>query len=452
MILTIAAFLIPLILLIFADLEVYIATCAFMYGVLICYRYARKDKSILDIIFFFTYSTLALLQITTGLDRFIPYTGTVIYGVLAIVFFLASLGLPLTNNDVNTWKPEILLERRITNLLLAIMNSVAFMCSLVLFPSILYIIIPLVITVISIPVSIFLSPVLINMYMRIQASFYMSSDEIKNLKKIFGNIRGLRWVSDSLYAKEVMSDFEREMFFSVLARGYYKIYQKSQNKSKGTYQDFILDIKKEYIKYAKRSSSFIVYDTNTNAPVGCIRIVLGGPAHGGSLPLENFIPVSLSALGEATLGIAEIGRLVIIPSGPLKAKVLEILVSLMIVKALFSRVRVILTDAMEESVSLYEKMGLKRIAGPFYDTEFSQNTWLCAADMAILLSDGGASLWDHLKSSPGAKITIKNFLSYIQETNKRFSKKNKPYLLPGSPIETLIKTKDSLMKNEKEDS
>jgi len=107
---------------------------------------------------------------------------------------------------------------------------------------------------------------------------------------------------------------------------------------------------------------------------------------------------------------------------------------------------------MEESVSLYEKMGLKRIAGPFYDTEFSQNTWLCAADMAILLSDGGASLWDHLKSSPGAKITIKNFLSYIQETNKRFSKKNKPYLLPGSPIETLIKTKDSLMKNEKEDS
>ncbi|WP_304224603.1 hypothetical protein, partial [Gracilinema caldarium] len=239
MILTIAAFILPFALIIFADLEIYIATCAFIYGILICYRYARNEYSILDILLFLTYLTLTLLQFNIGLDRFIPYTGTIIYGILAIVFFFASLGLPLTSASKNTWQPEIIFERRITNLLLAIMNITAFILSIVLFPSLLYIIIPLFITVISIPTAIYFLPFLIDFFVKIHASFFMSSEEIKKLKKIFGNIRGLRWVSDSLYAKEVLSEYEREMFFSVLEKGYYNIYQKSQNKTKGTYSDFI---------------------------------------------------------------------------------------------------------------------------------------------------------------------------------------------------------------------
>lgn len=447
MILTVAALIVPLALLFFADPETYIVTGAFLYGILLCYRYARNERSVLDIIFFFTYLILAILQIAVGIQRFVPYTGSVIYALLAIVFFLASTGMPLTNAASKTWQPEILLERSVGNGILALMNALALVFSLTLFPSITYIIVPLVFTFASIPASIFLPPVLIDGVMRLRARFIMSKEDAVVFKTVFGNIRGLVWVSDNLYAKEVWSEREREMFFSVLEKGYFSIYQKSKNPSKGTYADFMGAIRQEYAAYARRSSSFVVYDTRTQAPVGCIRIVLGGPAHGGALPLEGCVPVSLADLGAAVSCVAEAGRFVILPSDPLKAKVLEPLFSLMIVKALLSRVRVIITDAMEESAVIYEKMGLKRIAGPFFDTELYQNSWLCAADIAAMLGDDASGIWEPSKRGPGAQKMIARYLSSVQYANGRLLRKQKPCLRPGDPIAPFLRTGESAIND-----
>lgn len=281
MILTVAALILPLALLFFADLDTYIVTCAFLYGILLCYRYARNERSVLDMVFFFTYLILSVLQTAIGIQRFVPFTGSVIYALLTAVFFLASTGMPLTTAASKTWQPEILLERSVGNGILAVMNGLALIFSLTLFPSVSYIIVPLVFTFASIPASIFLPPILIDGVMRLRARFIMSKEDAAVFKRVFGNIRGLVWVSDTLYAKEVWSESEREMFFSVLEKGYFSIYQKSKNPSKGTYAEFMNAIREEYAAFARRSSSFIVYDTRTQAPVGCIRIVLGGPAHGG---------------------------------------------------------------------------------------------------------------------------------------------------------------------------
>lgn len=439
MILTVAALILPLALLFFADLDTYIVTCAFLYGILLCYRYARNERSVLDMVFFFTYLIFSVLQTAIGIQRFVPFTGSVIYALLTAVFFLASTGMPLTTAASKTWQPEILLERSVGNGILAVMNGLALIFSLTLFPSVSYIIVPLVFTFASIPASIFLPPILIDGVMRLRARFIMSKEDAAVFKRVFGNIRGLVWVSDTLYAKEVWSESEREMFFSVLEKGYFSIYQKSKNPSKGTYAEFMNAIREEYAAFARRSSSFIVYDTRTQAPVGCIRIVLGGPAHGGALPLEGCVPVSLADLAAAVSCVAEAGRIVILPSGPLKAKVLELLVSLMIVKALLSRVRVIITDAMEGSAAIYEKMGLKRIAGPFFDTEFSQNSWLCAADIAALLGTDASGIWERSKSGPRAQKTIASYLSSVQDENRRLLKKQKPCLYPGDPIAPFIR-------------
>lgn len=446
MILTVAALIVPLALLFFADLETYIVTCAFLYGILLCYRYARNERSVLDIVFFSTYLILAVLQIAVGIQRFVPYTGSVIYALLAVVFFLAATGMPLTTAASKTWQPEIIAERSAGNVILALMNALALVFSLTLFPSISYIIVPLVFTIASIPASIFLPSVLLDGAMALRARFIMSKEDAAVFKRVFGNIRGLVWVSDNLYAKEVWSESERDLFFSVLEKGYFSIYQKSKNPSKGTYAEFMDAIRAEYAAYARRSSSFIVYDTRTQAPVGCIRIVLGGPAR-GALPLEGCVPVSLAGLGDAVSCVAEAGRIVILPSGPLKAKVLEILVSLMIVKALLSRVRVIITDAMEGSAAIYEKMGLKRIAGPFFDTEFSQNSWLCAADIAAMLGNDASGIWERSKRGQRAQKTIAGYLASVQDANGRLQKAGKPFLRPGDPIAPFLRTEESAISD-----
>src|SRR5690606_4486991 len=115
----------------------------------------------------------------------------------------------------------------------------------------------------SIPISVFLSPFIIDKAMEIRARFIISEKDIIIFKKTFGNLRGIFWISDSLYAKEVMSEAEREMFFSVLEKGYFSIFQKSQKRDKDSYTEFIDRIRKEYTVFARYTSAFIVYDTKT---------------------------------------------------------------------------------------------------------------------------------------------------------------------------------------------
>ncbi|MCX7656084.1 hypothetical protein [Treponema sp. J25] len=449
MILTILAFILPLGLLFLVDLDTYIVTSAFLYGLLLCYRYAKNQRYILDIVFFIVYLTLTVIQIIFGIQRFIPFTGSVIYATLSIVFFISSIGVPLTNDNRKPLYPEILIERSIGNSILSIMNFLAFTFSIVLFPSILYIIVPLVFSLSSIPISVFLSPFIIDKAMEIRARFIISEKDIIIFKKTFGNLRGIFWISDSLYAKEVMSEAEREMFFSVLEKGYFSIFQKSQKRDKDSYTEFIDRIRKEYTVFARYTSAFIVYDTKTQNPVGCIRLVVGeNTSPRVALPLETYLPVSLTELQKSVGCIAEAGRLVIIPSGPLKAKVLELLVSLMMVKALLRRVRIIITDAMEGTVGLYEKMGLVCIGGPFFDTEFFQNSWLCAVDVADFLSKK-SDLWDRLKNSPQAQKTIARYMAAVENKNRYLYKKNKPFLAVGEPISSFIKIdEDKVLKKE----
>ncbi|MCX7655967.1 MAG: hypothetical protein N2Z76_05540 [Treponemataceae bacterium] len=438
MILTILAFILPFFLIFFVDVEIYLVTCAYLYSVLVSYKATRKEWNLIDILLLGIYLFLFFLNSVFKISNFIPYTGAVIYFSLSIVFLIASKGVPIISTKTRKRDPDLLFQQKVTYLFLVFLNVLAFILTFVLFPSIYYIIVPLCISIGSIPFVIFLLPKCIDFFLGVRARFFLSEEQSIKIKEIFENLWGFMWISDNLYGKEVWNQKEREMFFNIIEKGYFSIYQKSKDLSCKNYNDFIKKIKEEYFEYAHASTTFVVYDSNIKSPVGCIRMVIKRKPFKEKLPMEKYIPVSLSRLTSATLCVAEVGRFVILSQGVQKAKVLEILMNLVIVKAILSKVRILLTDAVEENILLYEKMGMIRIKGPFYDEEFHQNTWLMGVDVAAILSSEEKSVWSNSKYNPRAGKYIKKYLNYIKKQNEKLKKENKSYLTLDASIESLV--------------
>lgn len=413
MILSIVAFTVPLVLLFVADVQTFLVTSAYLYGLVLCVRFVKRQRALVDTVLLVVYLSIAFAQIGLGVDRIIPYTGTFVYAALGLLSLVGVATTPWTLPRNKPLSRERVLEHRVGNGLMLIGDVIALYYSLALFPKLAYIVLPLAVTAAAVLSSIFLSSPLIKLGASLRALVFMSQESRSAFREEFGNVRGLCLASERLLAKEVVTDRERELFFGVLEKAYYPLFQRSHTDPEGGYPALIERMRNEHTHYDVRASTFIVYDRRSRLPVGCLRIVSSNSA-GAPLPLESWLPVTLAPLRKKARRLSEVGRLAIVGQAPDRARILGALVELMVVKLLLTGTRLLFTDALQGSMRLYQKMGLRQIGGPYEDAEFHQSSYLCVADIAELVAGSSIAPWERMKQSRLATFTIHHYLRTVR--------------------------------------
>lgn len=153
MFLTIAALIIPIILLFVADVQTFLATCLLTNGLVICYRIYRRENPISQVLLFAVYGLLLAIMAIGNSHRFEPFTGSFIYGSLALLSLIGCLTTPWTLPASQAHNPQKRRQHRLGNAVLLVFNAGALWLSVSLFPNPLYIYLPLGLTALSIPTS-----------------------------------------------------------------------------------------------------------------------------------------------------------------------------------------------------------------------------------------------------------------------------------------------------------
>ncbi len=392
----------------FLPMDLYIVTVLALYGLVVIYEWAFKDIQVLDLAFFIIYIGINIIYYFLGFKNIVPFTGTLFYGVLFLVSFQGVItGKPWTLQKYRRWKKDLRESHLATAVIMSLGYGLALWFSLRLFPSSTYIWVPLVITGITVPLSIFAADLLVEWYWTLVAMIFTPLDQRRNIKAAFGSLRGFGASSGSYVAKEVVTDGDRDLFFKALCQGYSQI----RHREGETPEVFEKNIREEYELHGERTFAAVVLDTRTQKPVGTIRLVWAkGSSH--NLPLESFIPFTPGVRGSG-VRIGEVGRLAILENGPGKARILELLIQLFIVKCLFLRIHTLYTDALGSAVPLYRKMGLMEKSGPFMDQEFHQESYLMELSIPKILTETTTTVWERMKSHPFARRTISGYLKKV---------------------------------------
>ena len=154
MILRLIALLVPMIFLFVADVPTFLATSLWFYGLLLCWRWFRRENASMELIMFGVYGLLFGIMVFGNVQRFVPYTGSFIYGALALLSLVGSFTTPWTLPRAQAGDPVARRSHRLGNIILLICNALAMTLSILLFPGQYYIILPLGLSLISIPLSI----------------------------------------------------------------------------------------------------------------------------------------------------------------------------------------------------------------------------------------------------------------------------------------------------------
>lgn len=392
----------------FLPMDLYITTVLGVYALLIIQEWFVRDVKLLDGAFLVLYGALNVLYHFLGFKDIIPFTGTLFYGALTLVSLAGLiLGRPWTLQESRRWQKDLRESHLATAFLMTLGYGLALGLSVGLFPSSSYIWAPLVVTGVTIPLSIFLADPLAEGVWRLVARVFTPPEDRALVRKTFGNLRGFAVSSGTYAAKEVVTPQDRELFFQALCQGYSQI----RHREGETPEAFEKGLREEFQIHGARTFAAVVVDTRNGKPVGTVRLVWSSK-EGEPLPLESFIPFERE---QETRGkvLGEVGRLAILESGPGKARILELLIQLFMVKTLFKRVHTLYTDALASAIPVYKKMGLETLSGPLEDQEFHTVSYLMKLSVPQVLSAGTSPAWERMKSHPWAKKTINSYLKTL---------------------------------------
>lgn len=424
MVISILAIFIVIALLFLLSIEVFLASAIYLYALLILMRAYKKNVNYLDVGVLLVYLFIGVLYFGFGFEQVIPYTGSIFYGALTIACFAGSIfGRPFTLSNIKQSSDEEIHYHRVMNLVMGVFYLGALFLSIFLFPSMMYIVMPLVLTAISIPGSIWLSRgILFLSQLRTEYHSYRNPDSFQLLDDLFGDHLGGFTIGERFAVKEVVTDQNRDLFFDTLFRNYTGIYQRSELKDKITYEQFSDSIKEEFQKYADQSCAFVVIDRVTCKGVGTIRAVWSD-----ILPLEHYNPISLERLRKVPVKMAEIGRFSISMEGQEKSHILKVLLKTLFARLYLEGIELLLSVGTQEACFLYQKAGFKLMKKSFLDTEIGQPVNLCWFNLAFysLRDKLPKKSFEQMAKTPWARLFL--LVYRLRISLKHFGKRAKLY-------------------------
>ncbi len=214
MVISILAIFIVIALLFLLSIEVFLASAIYLYALLILMRAYKKNVNYLDVGVLLVYLFIGVLYFGFGFEQVIPYTGSIFYGALTIACFAGSIfGRPFTLSNIKQSSDEEIHYHRVMNLVMGVFYLGALFLSIFLFPSMMYIVMPLVLTAISIPGSIWLSRgILFLSQLRTEYHSYRNPDSFQLLDDLFGDHLGGFTIGERFAVKEVVTDQNRDLF------------------------------------------------------------------------------------------------------------------------------------------------------------------------------------------------------------------------------------------------
>jgi hypothetical protein len=138
----------------FLPIKVFLLTALYCYAMLNLWRVYTKNVTMLDLAVLAIYMVIAALYSIFGIKDIVPFTGSIFYGAIGLTSLVGGLiGRPFTLGKIGEKPKSQIILHRIMNVILGIFYMVALYFSIALFPVSTYIVVPLVISIVAIPMS-----------------------------------------------------------------------------------------------------------------------------------------------------------------------------------------------------------------------------------------------------------------------------------------------------------
>lgn len=138
----------------FLPLEMVLITAVYCYALLNLWRVYSKNIALFDIVALGIYSVIAIVYYLFGFKDIVPFTGSIFYGAIGFASLAGGLiGRPFTLMKIREKPKSEIVYHRLMNIIMGISNIVALYLSITLFPASTYIVIPIAISIIAIPLS-----------------------------------------------------------------------------------------------------------------------------------------------------------------------------------------------------------------------------------------------------------------------------------------------------------
>lgn len=376
MIYTLIALLVPFVILFTFDLELFLVTSIFLYTLVLLLKLYKKQDVVLDVILLITYFLLFVIQTFFNINSFVPYSGVVIYFVLVCFFTYKFLYEVLGFSHFVSKEKHI--ESLLGNAVLILLNILSIIFSFKLFPNVLYIIVPVILSVGGAVISIFAVGPLYDLFSFCLFSIKYPKEKREITKKIFGNYHGWFRFKDNIITKEVVTQRDYALFYAIVEKGFLPIYNNSDKVV--NYEELLVRIRKESEIFSFNSYCFICFDALCN-PLGCMRGTEGTIRKG--LPFYDSIPVRVKS--EYLHKTVELGRFSILANGLLRGIVLQELSSMLFIKMIWKNKYYVLTSAVEYNEPMYLKLGFRQISNVFFDKELELGTILCGEKVSLFV-------------------------------------------------------------------
>jgi hypothetical protein len=362
-------------LLFFLPVEYLSISGLYLTSLLLIIKSYKKEIILLDWIVFFVYLVMSIVYYLLSFDDIIPFMGSFFYGSIAFCSILGAIfskPFTLVNGEDEVTQEDMLYHRTLS-LIMGIIYIPAFVTSIVLFPSATYIYVPIIISIVAIPISIFLTKYILQENPLIKDIFEFYKNRSK-LIDFFDNKDGMYKIDGKYIGKEVISNGDRELFINVLRDKYYELYNQSSLKKEISYEEYFKRIEDEYKEWESNSSSFVVLNMITKKAVGSIRLVYKRD----KLPVESFLPVSFDNFRKKNINCAEAGRLALLNlNGIERGKVFGMLHYLIGSRLYAKGIEILFTSAVRWQVSFYKKLNFIVVGEAYKDRETQTFDYLC---------------------------------------------------------------------------
>lgn len=365
--------------LIFFPLQYLLLTIISIFGLLVWYELYKNRLSLLDLSIFFTYGIIGIVYYFFRYENIIPFTGSIVYGVLSVTCFLSLLMKnPFTMGKRNSFlnKEDSFYKHMFLTGLLCLVFVLSLFFSVYLFPNSTYIYVPLLISTIGSAIMLYLGNFIWIIFITFRELQKIYHGRIFSLSFNKRNVtKGKIFIRGEKYTIKLINlPDEERIFLSFLKKVYLPIYLKSKDKDKKSYDEFFDTIEKEYEEFKKESFIFLSFENTTNKVVGCVRFVFS--EEGKMLPLEKYLNISLEPMRAKGIRICEVGRMAVLPEGISKGEIFAGLGSLFLLLLVSKGIDVVFNDSVGGTKVIYQKAGFNFLEEEFYDKETLQKAYL----------------------------------------------------------------------------
>ena len=370
---------ITLSLLFFLPIELLSITGLYIYAILLLWRMYKKQVVLLDVMIFCVYLAVSVGYYILGYKNIVTNMGTIFFAFLSVFCILGGIfKIPFTVTNIKKLSEEDLAYHRLLSVVMGILYIPSLVASITLFPRPSYIYLPLLLILVAIPLSIYLTKAIVFI---IDLHREKKEIELKKplVEKYFGNSQGIYWISSEFIGKEVVTESDERLFLDTLKKGYISVYEKSKLRFQEDYDTFFSRIVDEYKIWEDKSVSFVIVDKTTGKGVATMRLVIDK----NKLPLEEYTPFTLDNYRKLNIRVAESGRFTIVGVPNVKRRVILMVFHYMIAwKAFSSDIELLFTDAIKHIVPIYEKLGFIVFPEPYQDLEFKVEAYICCLNFA----------------------------------------------------------------------